>query len=86
MAGAWVNTPEQIKLFLTQQIRREEIEKSVLSSPFRDTRNITENHACIEYGWHPEIILSGNIVISDHLMGKDNQRTQWLEVGVRHKA
>ncbi|HCV49601.1 MAG TPA: hypothetical protein DGQ22_07275 [Rhodobiaceae bacterium] len=86
MAGAWVNTPEQIKLFLTQQTRREEVEKSALSSPFRDIRNITENHAYIEYGWHPEITLTGNIVISDHQMGKNNQRTQWLEVGVRHKA
>ena len=73
---AKVNTPEQIKLFLTQQTRREEVEKSALSSPFRDIRNITENHAYIEYGWHPEITLTGNIVISDHQMGKNNQRTQ----------
>ena len=84
--GAWVNHPGQIKLFLTQQTTREKVEKSPFPSPFRDIRNITENHAYIEYGWHPDITLTGNIVVSDHQTGRTNQTTQWIEVGVRHKA
>ena len=86
IAGAWVNNPGQIKLFLTQQTTREEVKKTPFPSPFRDIRNITENHAYIEYGWHPDITLTGNIVVSDHQTGKTNQTTQWFEVGVRHKA
>jgi hypothetical protein len=62
------------------------VEKSPFPSPFRDIRNITENHAYIEYGWHPDITLTGNIVVSDHQTGRTNQTTQWIEVGVRHKA
>ena len=86
IAGAWVNNPGQIKLFLTHQATREEVEKSPFPSPFRDIRNITENHTYIEYGWHPNITLTGNIVVSDHQTGKSNQTNQWFEVGVRLKA
>ena len=75
IAGAWVNHPGQIKLFLTQQTTREKVEKSPFPSPFRDIRNITENHAYIEYGWHPDITLTGNIVVSDHQTGRTNQTT-----------
>jgi hypothetical protein len=53
IAGEWVNHPGQIKHFLTQQTTREEVEESSFPSPFRDIRNITENHAYIEYGLAP---------------------------------
>jgi len=86
IAGARVNTPGQIKLFLNRQTSREEVKKSALPSPFRDIKNIVENQAYIEHGWRPDITLTGNIVFSVHQTGKNSQKTHWLEVGMRHKA
>ncbi len=85
-AGAWVNAHEQLKLFLTQQKTREWVKKSPYPSVFREVRKATEKQAYLEYGWRPDVTLTGNIILSNHTTGPHHLETKWLGAGIRHKA